>query len=181
VYVASYSAPGLSCQGCGVFLRFADSSSSSNSSGLALPTTTPDEALPAVNYLLGVDNSSFVPSLLRYGSINSPRPFLVLLSSNITWGRHPLIHDSPDSFMELNRPVVILGQHGHLTALDLGMVPNVVHLTGTYSNTTLHGVALENLAFGDRQSGSQVAGLSIMNPFNIWIFYWSRWVCSETC
>jgi hypothetical protein len=76
--------------------------------------------------------------------------------------------------MDLNRHVVIVGQHGQLTALDLGMVANAVHVMGPYSNVTLHGVVLENQGFGDRQSGSQVAGLSIMNPFNFWIFYWPR-------
>jgi hypothetical protein len=127
-----------------------------------------------VNYLLGVDNSTFIPSLMRYGSISSPRPFLVLLSSNITWGNHPILRKAPSGFMELNRHVVIVGQYGQLTALDLGMVANAVYLTGPYSNVTLHGVVLENQGLGDRQSGSQVAGLSIMNPFNVWIFYWPR-------
>lgn len=179
VYVARYTAPGLSCNGCGVFLRFVGSGSSANSisgssSASNLPTSTPDEPQPGVNYLLGVDNSTFIPSLVKYGSISSPRPFLVMLSSNITWGRHPLLKQQPGGYMELNRPVVILSQHGMLTAIDMGMVANSVHLTAAYSNLTLHGMHLENMGYGDRQSGQQSAGLSIMNPSNVWLLYWPR-------
>lgn len=178
VYVSSYSAPGLTCNGCGVFLRFlragAAASSSSINSSWDQPTLTPDEPRPAVNYLLAVDNSTFLPALQRYGSISSPRPLLLLLASNITWGGHPLLRAAPGGHMQLNRPVILVAQYGMLTAMDLGMVANAVHITGAYSNVTFHGVSLENLGYGDRQSGSAPAGLSVMNPFNLWILYWPR-------
>lgn len=180
VYMGSFAAPGLTCNGCGVFLQFSDSGSSSGSAdgggsdGRQLPTLTPDQPRPAVNYLLNADNSTFVPALMRFASVSSPRPFLVLLSSNVTWGRHPALKKTPEGYMQVNRPAVIVGQHGHLTAVDLGMVANGVHLTGTHSNVTLHGVVVENQGFGDKQSGAQAAGLSIMNPFNLWLFYWPR-------
>jgi hypothetical protein len=78
--------------------------------------------------------------------------------------------------MELNRPVVLVGQAGITTALDMGMVANAVHLTGRYSNLTMHGLRHENLAFGDKRSSERASGLSLINPFNYWIAFWQRCV-----
>ena len=79
--------------------------------------------------------------------------------------------------MTINRPVVLLGQAGGVTTgIDLGMVANAVRLTDAFSNVTIHGLHTENLGFGDHLSGQTASGLSLINPFNYWIFYWPRWV-----
>jgi hypothetical protein len=49
-----------------------------------------------------------------------------------------------------------------------------VSLAGQYANVTLDGVFVENMAYGDRQSGNQLSGLSLINTFNMWFFYWDR-------
>lgn len=78
---------------------------------LGVPTTTLDEPRLGVNYLLGVTNDSFVPALLRYGSILSPRPFLVLLTSNVTWGCSPALQAQP-GMCRVQRHVHVQGWRG---------------------------------------------------------------------
>jgi hypothetical protein len=175
VYVNSYSTAGFSCRGCGLFLQF---------EGSPGPSEAPDDTLQGTNYLLGVTNVTFVPSLLKYAAINTVRPLFVLLSTNVSWGQHPLMQQpqrqqqqggaAPTAALALGRPLVLAGQQGVKTSFDLGMAVNKVSLAGQHANITFDGVILENLAYGDRQSGNQLSGLSLVNTFNIWFFYWDR-------
>lgn len=96
-YVDRWTAPRLTANGAGVFLRFSGGAPDAATPAALLdpPTTTPDELQRGVNYLLNVNNATFVPSLVRYGGIATPRQFLLLLTSNITWGRHPALEALP--------------------------------------------------------------------------------------
>uniref|UniRef100_A0A383WJF9 Protein kinase domain-containing protein n=1 Tax=Tetradesmus obliquus TaxID=3088 RepID=A0A383WJF9_TETOB len=170
VYVSSFSSGGFSCRGCGLFLQFQGSNG---------PSEAADDTLQGTNYLLGVSNASFVPALLKYATIDTVRPLFVLLSSNISWGQHPLMQQqqggsSPAAALAVGRPLVLAGQQGAATSLDLGMGVNKVSLAGQHANLTFDGLVIENLAYGDRQSGNQLSGLSLINTFNIWFFYWDR-------
>jgi hypothetical protein len=176
VYVNSYSTAGFSCRGCGLFLQFEGSQG---------PSEAPDHTLQGTNYLLGVSNVTFVPSLLKYATIDTVRPLFVLLSANVSWGQHPLMQlpqqqqqqqggAAATAALAVGRPLVVAGQQGIRTSVDLGMAVNKVSLAGQHANLTLDGIILENLAYGDRQSGNQLSGLSLVNTFNIWFFYWDR-------
>jgi hypothetical protein len=168
VYINSYSSAGFSCRGCGLFLQF---------QGAQGPSEAPDDTLQGTNYLLGVNNATFVPALLKYATIDTVRPLFVLLSSNISWGQHPLMQQSAAAnaaALAVGRPLVLAGQQGKETYLDFGMAVNKVSLAGAHANVTLDGVIVENLAYGDRQSGNQLSGLSLINTFNMWFFYWDR-------
>jgi hypothetical protein len=175
VYVNSYSTAGFSCRGCGLFLQFEGSTG---------PSEAPDDTLQSTNYLLGVSNATFVPSLLKYAMIDTVRPLFVLLSTNVSWGQHPLMQlpqqqqqqggAAATAALAVGRPLVLAGQQGIRTSVDLGMAANKVSLAGQHANITIDGVILENLAYGDRQSGNQLSGLSLINTFNLWFFYWDR-------
>lgn len=141
--------------------------------GLEGPSTAANSSLLGTNYLLGVDNATFVPALFKYATISTIRPFFVLLASNVTWGQHPLM-SQPGSSISIARPVVIAGQQGVTTSLDLCMGVNKVLLTSQHANLSADGVIWENLAYGDRQSGNQLSGLSLVNTFNQWFFFWDR-------
>lgn len=172
VYVSSFSSGGFSCRGCGLFLQFQGSNG---------PSEAADDTLQGTNYLLGVSNASFVPALLKYATIDTVRPLFVLLSSNISWGQHPSMQQqqggsAPAAALAVGRPLVLAGQQGAATSLDLGMGVNKVSLAGQHANLTFDGLVIENLAYGDRQSGNQLSGLSLINTFNIWFFYWDRCV-----
>eukprot|EP00775_Hariotina_reticulata_P001812 gene1812-2145_t len=165
MYLNNWQIDGFSCRGCGMFLRFNNTED---------PTAAPDDvAHPGANYALGVDNNTFVGVLQRYASIDTPRPFLVFLAANISWGNHPELSE-PGTSMVLARPVVLVGQAGIKTSLDLGMKVNKALLTKQHSNITFDNVILENLAYGDRASGQQLSGLSLVNTFNLWFFFWDR-------
>jgi hypothetical protein len=165
LYVNEWRSDRFACKGCGMFLRFNNTEE---------PTAAPDNVgNPGANFVLGVDNTTFVGTLQRYASIDTSRPFLVLLSSNISWGNHPELSGS-GTVMMLARPVVLVGQAGIKTSLDLGMKANKALLTARHSNVTFDNVILENLAYGDRASGQQLSGLSLVNTFNMWFFFFDR-------
>ncbi|KAF8057640.1 HT1 [Scenedesmus sp. PABB004] len=156
-YVAALSSEGLACRGCGVFLEFGGAPPG--------PTASPNGGAPGVNYALGVTQAGFGDLLSRYATLESARPFLVLLGSNVTWGGAPLA---------LGRPLVLVGQAGRLTSVDLGMRANQVSLAAAHANLTMDGLVVENLGYGDRQSGNLLSGLSLVNTFNLWFFLWDR-------
>lgn len=72
-----------------------------------------------------VDNSSLInPTLLKYGSLPTPQPLLVLITSNVSlgWGLNP-------GAIPVHRPVVLVGLFSVPTSVDMHMVVNQLNAT----------------------------------------------------
>jgi hypothetical protein len=147
------------------------------SSGLYLTSKTlvPDgpHDLTALggNFLLEVDNDTFNPLLLKYGSVETEEPLLMHIVSNITWAPHPNL---PPAGLDIRRPVYLVGMRGLTVGIDFGMEVNRVRVHCPFGNVTFHNLYLENLAYGDRVTGAVAHGLSLVNPSNLWFFTVNR-------
>jgi hypothetical protein len=130
---------GAMLNGVGIFIK--------PTAVVASPATTAAAAVGGVNYLLEVNNSTFLQALETYAAIDTHVPLFMQLATNISWG-----HQMPEAGepLAINRQLALAGQGGVLTAIDFASRVNQVALTGQWSNITFDGLVLENLGIGDR-------------------------------
>ena len=82
----------------------------------------------------------------------------------------------PEGGIDLRRPVYLVGMGGAAVGIDWGMRVNLVRVHAPYGNITFHNLYLENLAYGDRESGRIAGGVSLVNSLNFWLLVYNRWV-----
>jgi hypothetical protein len=130
-------------------------------------------AAPVVkNCIVAATNNTLVPALLTHAPISTPQPLLVFITTNVTLGEHPPL---PPEGLQFNRPVVLVGLQSVVTSIDFEMVVNQLNLTGSkFSNVTLVGLVLENIAPGDAATSVVAAPFSIAISNNLWAAYYNR-------
>lgn len=129
------------------------------------------------NSLVAGTNRTLLPFLLMNAAITTPQPLLVFITTNVSLGAHPPL---PVTGIAINRPVVFIGLQSLVTSIDFEMVVNQLNATSKYSNITVVGLVLENLAPGDAETSAVASPFSIAISNNLWAaFYNSEWpACS---
>jgi hypothetical protein len=143
---------------------------------LRVPDGTPNPLnLPAPlvrNCLVAATNVTLLPSLLLHAAVTTQQPLLVYVTTNVSLGAHPPL---PAIGVAVRRPVVFVGLQSQITSVDFGMVVNQLNETDSpWSNITLVGLVLENLAPGDAVTSAVAAPFSIAISNNVWAAYYNR-------
>eukprot|EP00882_Tetradesmus_deserticola_P018865 GHRQ01020267.1.p1 GENE.GHRQ01020267.1~~GHRQ01020267.1.p1 ORF type:complete len:154 (-),score=54.63 GHRQ01020267.1:116-577(-) len=111
---------------------------------------------------------------MRQAAVVTPQPLLVFITTNVSLGVNPAL---PPGGLQFNRPVLLVGLQSVVTSVDFGMVVNQLNLTRSiYSNLTIVGLVLENLAPGDAVTSAIAAPFSIAIINNLWAAYYNRCV-----
>lgn len=158
--------------------EWGDSRTQLSAVGLLLQTQQPPPSLLASavvgNCIIAATNNTLVPALMRHAAVVTPQPLLVFITTNVSLGAYPPL---PPGGLRFNRPVVLVGLQSIVTSVDLGMVVNQLNLTGSkYSNLTMVGLVLENIAPGDAVTSVVAAPFSIAISNNLWAAYYNRYV-----
>ncbi|KAF6253981.1 hypothetical protein COO60DRAFT_363306 [Scenedesmus sp. NREL 46B-D3] len=156
--------------------EWGDSRTQLSAVGLLLQTQQPPPSLLASavvgNCIIAATNNTLVPALMRHAAVVTPQPLLVFITTNVSLGAYPPL---PPGGLRFNRPVVLVGLQSIVTSVDLGMVVNQLNLTGSkYSNLTMVGLVLENIAPGDAVTSVVAAPFSIAISNNLWAAYYNR-------
>jgi len=89
-----------------------------------------------------VNNDTFLPTLIKRASIDTPAPLLLFLTRNVTLAPHPAL---PPGGLNVRRPLYVLGARVPVpTGIDFGGRVNIIKLSG-HGRITFDNLYLENL------------------------------------
>lgn len=118
---------------------------------------------PGHNFMLAVDSTTLL-SVMQFGAaVRTPTPFLMYLSSNISFSSALL----KVQVLPVNRPLLLVGLSTDNTSIDFGMEVNTLQL-GPLGSITLNQVILENLAPGDARSAELAGPYEVSMTYYLW-------------